>query len=114
METTDEVKLIDIDSFAIRTVDYIIYYTFAVLTSSTNSCTEVLQLQLIQKQFIATLFSIYVIKWKQFQLQTGAASEDVGIEINRGDDTNQKFGWEKHRKLVYVWWTIINVSNISI
>ena len=24
---------------------------------------------------------------------TGPASEDVGIEINRGDDTNQKFGW---------------------
>ena len=23
----------------------------------------------------------------------GPASEDVGIEINRGDDTNQKFGW---------------------
>ena len=24
---------------------------------------------------------------------TDPASEDVGIEINRGDDTNQKFGW---------------------
>lgn len=24
---------------------------------------------------------------------TGAATEDVGIEVNRGSDTNQKFGW---------------------
>ena len=26
---------------------------------------------------------------------TGAASEDVGIEINRGSDTNKKFGWDE-------------------
>ena len=26
---------------------------------------------------------------------TGAASEDVGIEINRGTDDNKKFGWEE-------------------
>lgn len=26
---------------------------------------------------------------------TGPASEDVGIEINRGDDDNQKFGWDE-------------------
>ena len=25
----------------------------------------------------------------------GAASEDVGIEINRGTDDNKKFGWEE-------------------
>ena len=31
---------------------------------------------------------------------TGPASEDVGIEVNRGDDTNQKFGWAETSEMV--------------